>query len=145
MILKIVMGRGARSLLDYISTAHKTDKSCTTPMFTNMAGQNSRELAREVAALRRSKPGLGKVAAHLMLSHDPNDRKLTNKEWERALQLALQGHGAENAPHAAYLHIDKEHQHLHAFFCESDTMDQPCLITKTTTGMPLQHVELKRY
>lgn len=116
MILKMVLGRGARGVLDYISTAHKTDKPNTAPLFTNMVGQNARLLAKEIAALRRSKPNLGKAAAHLILSQDPSDRKLTNQEWARALQLALQGHDAQDAPFAAYLHTDREHQHLHCFF-----------------------------
>lgn len=132
MILKMILGRGARGVLDYISTAHKTDKPNTMPLFTNMVGKTACELTREVAALRRSKPKLGKAAAHLILSQDPGDRKLSNAEWSRALQLALQGHGAQDAPFAAYLHTDREHQHLHCFFFGSDTTGQSCRTATAT-------------
>jgi hypothetical protein len=145
MILKIVIGRGARGVLDYISTPHKTDTPNTSPMFTNMAGKNARELAREVAALRKSKPRLGKAAAHLMLSQDPGDRKLTHREWERALQLALQGHGAQDAPFAAYLHTDKEHQHLHCFFSGFGTMGQLCRTAKVIEKTKRLRGELRRF
>lgn len=145
MILKMTIGRGVRGVVNYISTPHKTDKPSTAPLFTNMAGRTARELAREVAALRKSKPGLGKAAAHLMLSQDPNDRPLTDGEWERALQLALQGHGAQDAPYAAYLHVDREHQHLHVFFCESDATEPSCRTVKAIERMKRRRVESRQF
>ena len=62
------------------------------------------------------KPNLGKAVAHLILSPGPEDRVLSKDEWKRALDLALAEHGAADAPHAAYLHADTDHPHLHCFF-----------------------------
>lgn len=115
MILKHKTGKGARGLLTYIAAG--SDQAA--PMFTNMAGQTPRELAREVAALRSLRPKLGKAVAHLILSHDPSQRELTEAEWREALDLALAEHGAQNVPYAAYMHTDKAHQHLHVFFYAS--------------------------
>lgn len=93
MILKIKTGKGSRGVLNYISAG----AGQAAPMFTNMAGQTPRELAREVAALRSLRPNLGKAAAHLILAHDPGQRPLTEAEWEEALEIALKEHGAEGA------------------------------------------------
>ena len=128
MILKIVLGKGARGLLNYVSQASKSahhpqqthkrgePKQHTSPTFSNFAGTTPRQIAAEFAALRLLKPNLSRAAGHLILSPDPADRALTKVEWQHALQLALQGHGAIGAPYAAYLHSDTELQHLHVFF-----------------------------
>lgn len=111
MILKFKTGKGARGLLTYIAAG--ADQ--VTPVFTNMAGSNPRELAREVAALRSLRPKLGKAVGHLILSHDPSQKTLTEAEWREALDVALAEHDAEKAPYAAWMHQDKEHIHLHVF------------------------------
>ncbi len=87
------------------------------PFVTNMAGRNPRELASEIATLRRQRPGLKKAVSHLVLSHDPNQRKLTVEEWKEAVQIALREHGADEAAHAAWRHSDTDHDHVHIFFC----------------------------
>ena len=87
------------------------------PFVTNMAGRTPRELASEIATLRRQRPGLKKAVSHLVLSHDPNQRKLTVEEWKEAVQIALKEHGAEEAAHAAWRHADTDHDHVHIFFC----------------------------
>lgn len=122
MILKIKIGRGARGLLSYISQQYKTAHNHTRPFFTNMAGQNPRELAAEVAALRKLKPNLTRAISHLMISPDAKDRPLTEVEWKKAIQIALAGHGAEEAAFAAYVHRDTNCGHAHVFFCESSPM-----------------------
>ena len=116
MILKIKLGGGARGLLNYISQTSKTTHTHTRPFFSNMAGRTPRELAAEVAALRRLKPNLGKAVAHLSLSSDPADRPLTDEEWKAAVTTALAGHGASQAAFCAYRHQDTEHDHTHVFF-----------------------------
>lgn len=85
------------------------------PLFTNMAGGSIQELAREVAALRGLRPKLNKAGAHLILNHSPDQRALTEAEWRESLEIALAEHGAQDAPYAAYMHSDKEHQHLHVY------------------------------
>lgn len=112
MILKIKTGKGARGLLNYISAG----AGQAAPMFTNMVGQNPRELAREVAALRSLRPNLGRACAHVVLAHDPSQRSLTEDEWREALDIALAGHGATGVPYAAYMHEEGGGgPHLHCF------------------------------
>lgn len=118
MILKMIVGRGARGLLNYISRPDKTDHDHTRPVFTNMAGATPRELSAEISALRKLRPNLGRAVAHLVLSSDPRDRQLTDDEWRQAVQTALQVHGADQAAFAAYRHRDTDHDHTHVFFCE---------------------------
>ncbi len=118
MILKIKLGSGSRGLLNYISQPTKTAHHHTRPFFSNMAGQTPRELAAEVSSLRKLKPNLTKAIAHLSLSSDPADRKLTDDEWRAAVTTALAEHGAQNAAFAAYRHHDTDHDHTHVFFCE---------------------------
>ena len=129
MILKIVIGRGARGLLNYIAQLSKSPahhpqltqkrgepKPSAPPTFSNFAGSTPRQIAAEFSALRLLKPGLNKAVGHLIISPGPNDRALTRGEWQAALQIALQGHGASGAPHAAWLHSDTDNPHLHVFF-----------------------------
>ena len=84
---------------------------------TNMAGRTPRELTSEIATLRRQRPNLKKAVSHLVLSHDPTQRKLTVEEWKEAVQIALKEHGADEAAHAAWRHADTDHDHVHIFFC----------------------------
>ena len=94
----------------------RVDKPSAPPTFSTFAGTTPRTIAAEFQALRKLKPNLGKAAAHLILSPGPDDRTLTNQEWKTALEIALSAHGASEAPYAAYLHSDTDHQHLHVFY-----------------------------
>ena len=128
MILKIIIGKGARGLLDYVSQLSKSShhpqltqkrgepKQHTSPTFSNFAGNTPRQISAEFSALRLLKPNLNKAVGHLILSPSATDRALTKEEWQTALQLALRGHGAGGALHAAYLHSDTDLEHLHVFF-----------------------------
>ncbi len=87
------------------------------PFLTNLAGRTPREMSREIGVLRRLRPNLKKAVSHLVLSHDPKQRKLTEKEWEEAVRIALDTHGANQAGFAAWRHTDTDHDHLHIFFC----------------------------
>jgi len=114
MILKMMLGKGARGLLSYISNIEKTGSS--KPFFSNMAGTSPRELSAEVAALRKLRPNLSKAVGHLVLSADPRDGALSESEWRQAITIALKAHGAEQAAFAAYRHADTDHDHAHVFF-----------------------------
>jgi hypothetical protein len=112
MILKFKTGRGSRGILNYISAG----AGQAEPLFTNMAGKNPRELAREVAALRSLRPNLGKAAGHLIIAHDSSQRPLSQGEWREALEIALAEHGATGVPYAAYMHEEGGGgRHLHCF------------------------------
>ena len=103
---------------DQLGRAGREDpRGSVAPFITNMAGRNPRELANEIATLRRQRPGLKKAVSHLVLSHDPTQRKLTVQEWKEAVQIALKEHGADEAAHAAWRHADTDHDHVHIFFC----------------------------
>lgn len=127
MILKIVLGKGARGLLNYVSRLSKSahhpqpvkkgePKQHAPPIFSTFAGTTPREIAAEFAALRLLKPNLTKAVGHLMLSPGPTDRLLSKAEWQKALNIALDAHGAADAPHAAYPHYDTDDPHMHVFF-----------------------------
>lgn len=117
MILKALLGTSAQGLLLYISKESKTGHNHTYPFFTNMAGQTPKELAKEIGSLRRQRPNLKKAVAHLVLSHDPTDRKLTEIEWKHAISVALKIHGADQAAFCSYRHHDTAHDHTHVFYC----------------------------
>lgn len=87
------------------------------PFMTNLAGRTPREMSKEIGVLRRLRPNLKKAVSHLVLSHDPTQRKLTEKEWEEAVRIALHTHGANQAGFAAWRHTDTDHDHVHIFFC----------------------------
>lgn len=91
-------------------------KSSAPPTFSSFAGTTPREIAAEFGALRKLKPNLVKAVGHLILSPGPQDRMLSKREWKKALEIALAEHGATDAPYAAWIHDDTEHQHLHIFF-----------------------------
>lgn len=114
MILKMILGKGARGLLSYISNPEKTGSA--RPFFSNMAGTTPREIAAEAAALRRLRPNLSRAVGHLVLSADPLDGALSESEWQEAITTALEAHGAEQAAFAAYRHTDTDHHHTHVFF-----------------------------
>lgn len=86
------------------------------PTFSTFAGNTPREIASEFAALKKLKPNLKKAFGHLILSPGPQDRMLSKKEWKKALEIALAEHSVNEAPYAAWLHDDTDHQHLHVFF-----------------------------
>jgi Relaxase/Mobilisation nuclease domain len=94
----------------------RLEKASAPPTFSTFSTSTPRQIAAEFSALRKLKPKLGKAVAHLILSPGPEDRALSKDEWKRALNLALAEHGATDAPHAAYLHDDTDHQHLHVFY-----------------------------
>ena len=118
MILKQVIGRGGRGLLNYISQPSKTDHNHTRPFLSNMAGSNPRELAREFASIRKLRPNLARAVGHLILSTDPTDRVLSAQEWQQTVSLAMAEIGAGEAAFAAYQHHDTDHTHTHVFFRE---------------------------
>ena len=98
-------------------TGSKGEPGPVAPFFTNMAGRTQRELAKEIGTLRRLRPNLTKAVSHLILSHDPTQRELTEKEWKAAIQIALNEHGAGEAAFASWIHADTQVRHCHLIFC----------------------------
>lgn len=95
----------------------KGEPGAVVPFLTNLAGRTPREMAKEVGVLRRLRPNLKKAISHLILSHDPTQRELTEMEWKTAIQIALKAHGAEETAFAAWIHFDTGVPHCHLMFC----------------------------
>ena len=94
----------------------RIEKPSAPPTFSNFGGTTPRQISAEFRQLRKLKPNLKKAVGHLILSPGPDDRVLSKDEWKVAMDMALAGHGAADAPHAAWLHNDTDHPHLHIFF-----------------------------
>ena len=94
----------------------KSEQGAVAPFLTNMAGTTPRELSAEVGVLRRLRPQLTRAISHLVLSHDPGQRRLTDDEWRTAIAISLEEHGASEAAFSAWLHHDCDHQHAHIMF-----------------------------
>ena len=94
----------------------RIEKPSAPPTFSNFGGTTPRQISAEFGQLRKLKPNLNRAVGHLILSPGPDDRVLSKNEWKVAMDLALAEHGATDAPHAAWLHSDTDHQHLHIFF-----------------------------
>lgn len=88
------------------------------PTFSNFAGSTPRQISAEFAALRKIKPGLKKAVGHLILSPGPGDRMLSKEEWQKAIDIVLEAHGASETAFAGYLHSDTAFHHCHLFFRE---------------------------
>lgn len=114
-LLKIVIDKSARSLLDYISRDEATGSA--PPIHTNMAGRNTREMSKEFGVFRALRPNLKKAVGHLMITISPEDEsKMNPLVWQRAIDIALEAHGVTDAPFAAWVHKDTDHTHCHIFF-----------------------------
>ena len=94
----------------------RIEKPTAPPTFSNFGGTTPRQISAEFRQLRKLKPNLKKAVGHLILSPGPDDRVLSKNEWKVAMDMALAEHCAIDAPHAAWLHSDTDHQHLHIFF-----------------------------
>lgn len=119
-ILKIKTGRSFRGLVAY-QAERGTDMNgaiTQSPLYTNMLGQTPRELSREMALIRRLRPGLNTAVGHLQIC--PSRSLKTKKEWIEAVQIAFDAHGIHDAPFVCYLHSEGDgktnHAHLHIAF-----------------------------
>lgn len=109
MFIKMIVGEGFRGAAEYAAEG----AGQAAPQWSNMEGKNPRELSKEIAALRSARSGLRRAVGHIMLSHDPSDRRLTDDEFRRAIEIAREELGLENSPYAAWPHDETEHQHVH--------------------------------
>jgi len=126
-----------------------------------MAGRTPRERAVEFRFLRSARPRLARACAHLILSHAPTDRPLTQAEWAQAVELALSKKGASGVAFVAFQHppdADHDHDHVHVIYCRvkpdgavvSDSNSYKAntraarSIERTLRLAPLPRVHLKR-
>lgn len=120
-ILKIkTNGRSFRGLVSYQSERGANIGGTITqlPIFTNMLGRTPRELSREMAVIRRLRPGLNTAVGHLQIC--PSRALKTKEDWVEAVQIAFDAHGIHDAPFVCYLHSEGDgktnHAHLHIAF-----------------------------
>ena len=107
MIAKAVKGKGFRGALDYDLNQEKGQI-----LDTNMAGENTRELAKEFGEIRKLRPNLNKAVLHVSLSAAIGD-ELTNEQWREIGHKYLDGMGLDNNQFVITRHTDTEHQHIH--------------------------------
>lgn len=107
MIAKAVKGKGFRGALEY-----DLKKGHGQLIFTNMAGQNPRQLAAEFGEIRKLKPNLNKAVLHVSLSAAIGEQ-LTNEQWKAIGQRYLDGMGLENNQFIMTRHSDTAHEHIH--------------------------------
>lgn len=107
MIAKAVKGKGFRGALEYDLT-----KQGGRVLDTNMAGENSRELAAEFGEIRKLRPNLGKAVLHVSLSAAPGET-LTDAQWREIGKRYMDGMGLEKNQFIVTRHTDTEHEHIH--------------------------------
>lgn len=107
MIAKLIKGKGFRGALDY-----DLQKQKGYILDSNMAGANSRELAKEFGVVRALRPNLVKAVCHVSISIGP-DEQLSDDQWREVAQEYLQGMGYKNSQYVVTRHTDTEHPHIH--------------------------------
>lgn len=109
MFIKMIVGEGFRGAAEYAAEG----AGMRAPAWTNMEGQSPRELSKEISALRSARSRLKRAVGHVILSHDPSDRRLNDDEFRRAIEIAREELGLDKSPYAAWPHDETEHQHVH--------------------------------
>ena len=108
MIAKMAKGKGARGVLQYALA----DGKKASVIDSNMASSTPRAIAREMGAIRRLRPTLGKAVMHTSLSAAPGER-LTDEQWREITRQYLDGMGFADSQYIAVRHGDTEHDHIH--------------------------------
>ena len=107
MIGKIIKGKGFRGTLEYDLRQGKGYL-----LETNMAGDDSRSLAREFGQIRALRPNLTRAVCHAMLSLPPGE-SLSGDQWRDVSKQFLEHMDFTENQYVAVRHTDTEHQHMH--------------------------------
>ena len=107
MIAKLVKGKGFRGALEYDLREQKGHI-----LDTNMGGDNPRELARELGAVRALRPNLTKAVCHVSISLPPEE-KLTDAQWKEVAGKYLEEMGFKDSQFVVTKHTDTQHPHIH--------------------------------
>lgn len=113
-ILKIKIRQSFSQLASYCAS-HATDfdgQSTKEAIFTNMASRVPKELSREVDFCFRMRPGKQINTGHLIIA--PSIPFRDKDDLERAVSIALEAHGLQNAPYAVWYHGENREKHPHA-------------------------------
>src|SRR5260370_12274654 len=81
----------------------------------NLTGENWQEVEKQMAARHKLFTGRAKnLTAHIVISPSIEDgKKQTRSDWKEIGNSFLQKASLSSSQAIAYLHLDKEHFHLH--------------------------------
>lgn len=85
-----------------------------------MAGTTPRELAAEFGMFRRLRPGLKRAVFHASLSSSPNDRSLSDGDWQAVAARFANELGYADAPFVVIRHTLTDHEHVHILAARVD-------------------------
>lgn len=101
-------GGGFRGALEYALQPEKSPRI----IGGSALGRDVGELCNEFGALRQLRPDLTRPVMHFSLSAAPGE-SLSDREWIRAVAIALKKFGLADTAYVVIRHYDAEHDHLH--------------------------------
>lgn len=113
-VLKIRIRRSFSKLATYCGS-HATDfngNSITAALFTNMASREPRDLSKEVGFCFRQRARKIQNTGHLIIS--PSTPFRTKEDLQTAINIAVEIHGLQEMPWAAWYHGEAKEKHPHA-------------------------------
>ena len=116
MIAKVGRGGGFRGVLNYVCREGARAKSEESPerVGGNMSGQNARDLAHEIGAVRQLRPDVARPVWACSLSL-PKGEFLASEKWSRVCEdfMKKMGYDTDRTPYVAMRHQDTDHDHVH--------------------------------
>lgn len=113
MKAKVTRGNGFRGIINYCLGPGKKDKPDRAQIVAgNMAGRDSRELAREFGIVRRLRPDIKNPVWHCSLALPGGELTET---WDKIAEQHLRNMGVDLSKHQwlAVRHNDTDHDHVH--------------------------------
>jgi hypothetical protein len=112
MIVKISKHGNSRQVLNYI--AKKDSARLLMAEHCGVLGDKlpPLEIIETFAQMPQLNPRVKNRVSHIILSL-PQERQMSMESWQGYVQKFLHGLGYDNAPWAAYQHVDTEKQHCH--------------------------------
>lgn len=120
MIGKLLKGRGARGLAEYLLGSHDHNgelRDSVEVIGGTFSGTNAREIAAEFGALHQLRPTLGVHVMHMSLRLPPDERPVSNDEFAAIARHWAEGMGIEG--YSVIRHGD-DHVHIAASRIRSD-------------------------
>lgn len=114
MIAKISVGRGLRGSLDYDFSTSKSGEPRARLVDGTLAG-TPRQMAAQASPFRALRPETKNPVWRCSLSLPPNERQISDADWQKIARDFLQEMGvdAEKSAWCAVRHSDRAHDHIH--------------------------------